>query len=161
MQIQKNQKSLLVAAAGISLMALAAGCGPEEDTASDRAALQERHKKMSQRLDRVLDRINATQVQRRRIHQIKANLINQAAPLRKERRQLARKALTEWNSPSPDRRGLHQAVDRQLELIKAFAHLAVDRAIDVHATLTPGQRTQVVDMVNQLRRMHRMWHGHY
>jgi hypothetical protein len=159
--MQKNQKKLLgVAVTGLSLMFLAGGCGPEEDTASDRAALQARQKKMSKRLDRVLDRINATQEQRRRIHAIKANLINQAAPLRKERRRLAKKALAEWNSKTPDRRGLHQAVDRQLDLIKAFAHLAVDRAIDVHATLSPSQRAQVVDLIKQVRRMHRMWHGH-
>jgi len=145
---------------GLSLVLFAAqGCGPEEDTASDQALLQERHKKMSKRLDRVLDRINATQQQRRRIHQIKANLINQVAPLRKERRAAARAALAEWNSANPDRQKLHRRVDRNLELVRAFAHLAVDRAIEVHATLTPQQRTQVVDLIKQVRKMHRMWHG--
>ena len=158
--MKKKMTYLTVGVLGLTLTLVAAqGCGPE-DAASEQKLMQERQKKLSKRLDRVLDRINATQQQRRKVHQIKANLINQAQPLRKQRRAAAKQALTEWNKATPDRRELHRTVDRNLEMVRAFAHVAVDRAIEVHGTLTPQQRAQVVELIKQVRKMHRMWHGH-
>ena len=161
MVLEKTTKPVLTLCLSLLIIAAAPGCGSDAGTvAAHRKHLQERHKKLSKRLDRVLNRIDATDAQRDKIHRIKNDLLKSAMSLHKEKHSAGKVALEQWQSASPDRQLLVREVDRQVELFRAFAHLAVDRAIEVHGTLTPEQRAEVVELIGKVRRMHRMWHGH-
>jgi protein CpxP len=143
---------------GIGALLLSA-CGHGQEESQSPGALLEHKRKVDRRVDRVLDRLNATPEQRRQVHRIKASLIKQALPLRQSRDQLHDRLRAEWASNNPDRRGIHQEVDRHLQQMRSLVHVALDRAIDLHGVLTAEQRAELLRLIDQLRQMHRMWKG--
>lgn len=151
-------KTPLFGAAAAAL--LLAACGGANDVGDSPSALLERQRQMDRRLDRVLDRLNATPDQRTRIRQLKDSLVQKALPLRRSHSKLEKELRAEWTGPGPDRRAIHAAVDRQIDQVRALAHLAVDRAVDLHAILTAEQRAELVRLIDQMHQMRRMWHGH-
>lgn len=141
---------------GMAGLLLAAACGGEDHSPLD---LMEKKQKLDRRVDRALDRIKATGDQRRRVHKLKDSLLREAMPLHKSHQALHGRLQAEWASASPDRRGLHEAVDKQLNRVKSLIHLALDRAVDLHGVLTPAQRAELTRLADQMRQMRRMWHG--
>ena len=151
-------KTPLFGAAAAAL--LLAACGGAHDVGDSPSALLEKQKQVDRRLDRVLDRLNATPDQRTRIQKLKDNLVQKALPLRRAHRKLEKQLRAEWTGPSPDRRAIHAAVDREVDRLRTLAHLAADRAVDLHAILTAEQRADLVRFIDQMHQMRRMWHGH-
>lgn len=136
----------------------AAGCGGEEPPAGETHA--RKMQRATRAVDFVLDRIDATQDQRTRVHQIKTRLGARARGLGAAHEQTRARLLAQWNSPRPDRKAVHAIVDGQIDLLRAFAHVVVDRAVDVHGLLTPEQRRQLAQMATTLRdRHHRRCRG--
>jgi len=159
---KRSKRAYLPWAAGAALLLAGLGvsaCGGDPDVGDSPSALREKKQQMDRRLDRVLDRLNATSGQRARIHQLKDEVVRKALPLRRSHRQVRDKLRAEWASPRPDRRAIHEAVDRQIDQVRALAHVAVDRAVDVHALLSAEQRAELLRLIDQLHQMRRMWHG--
>lgn len=131
---------------GLSLAVMGAtGCGG--------GARAERMEKVVQwKVDDALDELDATQAQRERVQAITKDAIAKAKPIA-EQGQAARGVLvTQWKSPAPDASAVHQLVDTQLENVRAFAHVMVDKALEVHQLLTPKQRDQVSSRLDRFEK---------
>ena len=140
-----------IVAGATVLTGFAGGChgrhgGHGRDPAAMAAAVTEH-------VDEVLDEIDATPAQRAKVHEIKDRLLASAREAH-EAHGADRQALLEaWRSPNPDRAALLARVDARIDAMRAFAHQAVDGALEVQATLTPEQREKVAKKVE--RRMGR------
>jgi periplasmic protein CpxP/Spy len=56
-----------------------------------------------------------------------------------------RAALVEqWRSERPDPAAVHALVDQMVEEFRGFAHQAADAAMELHQTLTPEQRAELL-----------------
>ncbi|MDP3501978.1 MAG: Spy/CpxP family protein refolding chaperone [Myxococcales bacterium] len=122
---------------GLSLAVMGAtGCGG--------GARAERMEKMVQwRVDDALDELDATQAQRERIQAITKDAIAKAKPIAEQGQAASAVLVTQWKSSAPDSSAVHQLVDAQLDTVRAFAHVLVDKALEVHQLLTPKQRDQI------------------
>ncbi len=122
---------------GLSLAVMGAtGCGG--------GARAERMEKMVQwRVDDALDELDATQAQRERVQAITKDAIAKAKPTAEQGQAASAVLVTQWKSSAPDSRAVHQLVDAQLDTVRAFAHVLVDKALEVHQLLTPKQRDQI------------------
>lgn len=108
---------------------------------------------VTEHVDEVLDDVEATPAQRAKVHEVKDRLLAAARQVH-EGHDADRAALLEaWRSPNPDRAALLARVDARIDAMRAFAHQAVDGALEVQATLTPEQREQLAKKVE--RRMDR------
>ncbi len=147
-----KSKLWMVLAGAVAVIALAGfgRCGgPNPHDPAQRAAF------VSDRVDDMLDDLNATDTQRQQIHAIKDRLLAQAAELHQEGEPLHGEILAQWQSATPDRTRLHALVDQRADAMRAFAHQAVDAAIEVHDILTPEQRAK---LEKKMERMHRYRH---
>jgi protein CpxP len=108
---------------------------------------------VTDRVDGALDDVDATPEQRARVHAVKDRLLASGQALRAERGADHAELLAAWRAQSPDAAALHARVDARLDALRAFAHQAVDGALEVHATLTPEQREAFAAKVE--RRMSR------
>lgn len=122
---------------GVSLAVMGAiGCGG--------GARAERMEKVVQwKVDDALDELDATQAQRERVQAITKDALAKAKPIAEQGQAASAALVTQWRSPAPDASAVHQLVDTQLETVRAFAHVLVDRGLEVHQLLTPKQRDQV------------------
>ncbi|MDP3232301.1 MAG: Spy/CpxP family protein refolding chaperone [Myxococcales bacterium] len=122
---------------GLSLAVMGAtGCGG--------GARAERMEKMVQwRVDDALDELDATQAQRERVQAITKDAIAKAKPIAEQGQAASAVLVTQWKSSAPDSSAVHQLVDAQLDTVRAFAHVLVDKALEVHQLLTPKQRDQI------------------
>ncbi len=109
---------------------------------------------VTDRVDDVLDDLNATDAQRQQIHAIKDRLLAQAAELHKDGEPLRGEVKAQWESATPDRARLHALVDQRADAMRAFAHQAVDAAIEVHDILTPEQRAKLEKKMERMHRFH-------
>jgi protein CpxP len=128
---------------GLSVAVVGAtGCG-----GGNRA---ERMEKMVQwKVDDTLDEVDATQAQRERVQAITKDAIAKAKPLAQQAQGARATLLTQWSSTAPDANAVHQVVDAQLENVRAFAHVMVDKALEVHQLLTPKQRDQLTSRMER------------
>ncbi len=108
---------------------------------------------VTEHVDEALDELDATPAQRTKIHEIKDRLLANAQATHQGHEQDHAALLAAWRSPNPDRAALLARVDARIDAMRAFAHEAVDGALEVHATLTPEQREKLATKVE--RRMGR------
>lgn len=106
---------------------------------------------VTNRVDDVLDDLDATPEQRTRIHAVKERMLAAGLELRGSHGEAHEALLGEWRSESPDAARLHALVDARVEAMRALAHQAVDAGIEVHGILTPEQR-------EKLTRKAERWH---
>jgi Spy/CpxP family protein refolding chaperone len=132
--------ALLVA--GVAFLG-ATGCGHRRP---DPARME---KLVTHRVDDALDDLKATPEQRQRISAVKDRMLAGARAMRGDHQATVKEALGLWETSSFDRARALALVDARLDAMRALAHEAVDAAAEVHATLTPEQRTEVA------RRIHR------
>ena len=147
----KKSKLWMILAGGAAVLALAGfgRCGgPSPRDPAQVAAF------VTDRVDDLLDDLNATDAQRQQIHAIKDRLLAQAMELRKEGEPLHGEVKAQWESASPDRARLHSLVDQHLDAMRAFAHQAVDAGIEVHDILTPEQRAKLEKKMERMHRFH-------
>jgi protein CpxP len=139
----------LLTLAGIAGVVALAGwggrCGHPHDPAEMAAFVRDR-------VDDVLDDLDATDAQRTQIHAIEERALAKAAALHQDREAVRTELLAQWQSPNPDRARLHALVDERFEAMKAMAHEAVDAGVDVHDVLTPEQRAKLTRKIERLHR---------
>jgi Spy/CpxP family protein refolding chaperone len=98
---------------------------------------------VTDRLDDVLDDVDASPEQRTRIHAVKERLLAAGQQAKGGHREVHEALRAEWGAEQPDAARLHALVDARAEEMKAFAHQAVDGAVEVHGILTPEQRAKI------------------
>ena len=130
------------------------GCGGPPDDAQTTAQV---HKRMERRLSKGLDMIDATEQQKARIKVMAKDLATKGHQLKAPHEQARKQLLAQWSSPNPDRKAAHRIVDKQLDLMRKFVHQVVDRVADLHAVLTPQQRKDVSDKLEQLHEKRGRW----
>lgn len=143
-------------AVAVSLsLTLLLGCGREPEPArqSEAITLDKMKQRTKAHLDRAMDRINATEVQREQIQKMVEELLAKGMTLRSTHKDARKKLLEQWDAPKADRKAVHQIVDKQLDELRTFIHLAVDRIVDLHEILTPEQRALIRQKVDQLHAM--------
>ncbi len=96
--------------------------------------------KMDKHLDHVLNKIDATDEQKREIHLIAGKIVEDARQIREQSAQERKTALDELLSDNPDREELHRWVDEKAAVWIEFGHRTLDRLVEIGAVLTPGQR---------------------
>jgi Spy/CpxP family protein refolding chaperone len=97
------------------------------------------------RVNDALDDLKATDGQRQQVLTIKDGLLQQAAPLFAERRQMHDALMEQWKSDRPDGQRVHALVDQRIDEMRALAHKAADGMLQVHDILTPEQRVQLAE----------------
>jgi periplasmic protein CpxP/Spy len=142
---------MAILAGATVLSGFAGGChghghGHGRDPAAMAAAV-------TKHVDELLDEVDATPAQRKKVHEIKDRLLASARQAHDAHDADRAALLAAWRSPNPDRAALLARVDARIDAMRAFAHQAVDGALELHATLTPEQREQVAKKVE--RRMGR------
>jgi Spy/CpxP family protein refolding chaperone len=100
----------------------------------------------SKRLDHVLDELEATPAQREQLYVIRDRLLGSAKTFFAGRDSL-HQAFVEAiaSDEKPDAAELHALVDQRFDEMRKLAHEAVDGAIEAHGILTPEQRRQVAE----------------
>jgi Spy/CpxP family protein refolding chaperone len=106
---------------------------------------------VTDRVDDLLDDVDATPDQRTRIHAVKDRLLETAQKTRAGREEAHAAIHEEWKAEQPDAARLHALVDQRIEEMRALAHQAVDGGVEVHGILTPEQR-------EKLSRKAERWH---
>lgn len=136
-------KWMLMALSVVTLGATACGGGAKAERMEQMVAL---------RVEDALDELDATPAQRERVQAITKESLANAKPV-VEQAQAGRAALvTEWKSERPDANRVHQFVDAQLDVVRAFAHGMVDKAIEVHQLLTPDQRAEITKRLERFEK---------
>jgi protein CpxP len=108
------------------------------------------------KVDDALDGIRADARQREVVHAVKDELFTAGFALRGPKETLREELVAQWRSPNPDANTAHAAVDRMLDQVRGFAHLAVDAGLKVHQVLRPEQREQLYQKLEERRsRWHR------
>jgi len=135
---------LALALAGFVLLTgFHGGCGHHPRTPAEITAAVNSH------LDGALDDLDATPAQRDQIHALVAPLLTQGLQLRADGKAAHAELLAQWQSDTPDRAKLHALVDQRADAMRAFAHAAVDAAVDAHGVLTPAQRAKVTKKIQR------------
>jgi Spy/CpxP family protein refolding chaperone len=151
-------KKIVAAVAGAALVGLGfvaltgfgGGCGahrhgPGRDPAELAAFVTDR-------VDGVLDDVDATPEQRTRIHAVKDRLLAAGQKARGGHQEVHEALRAEWSAATPDAARLHALVDARAQELKAFAHEAVDAGVEVHGILTPEQREKVAKKIDRWHR---------
>ena len=104
-------------------------------------------------INQALDDLNATEAQRTRILAVKEKISGPMHRLHGEHAEMHATFLREWKGDKMDTAQLHQLVDAKVEELRGALHGMVDGVNEIHDTLTPDQRRQVVAKVQEM-------HGH-
>lgn len=141
--------ALLVVGGAVALTGFRGGCGAHGGHPRDPAALAAF---VTDRVEDVLDDLDATPEQRTRVHAVKERLLAAGEAARAGRKEAHDALAAEWKAATPDAARLHALVDAHAEEMKALAHQAVDAGVEVHGILTPEQREKVTRKVERWHR---------
>jgi Spy/CpxP family protein refolding chaperone len=140
-------KRVALIAAGLTAFTLLSGfhggCGHRTFNA-ERA-----EKYVNMHVDDELDDLKATPTQRAAIHAQVNAVMPEAIKLREENQAAKAEAVKQLQSDKPDAAKLHALVDQRMDAVRAFAHRVVDAALSAHQTLTPEQRKQVNERIQE------------
>lgn len=135
----------LALVATVTLTGWKGGCGrPDHRDPAAVAAF------VTDRLDDLLDDVDATPDQRTRIQAIKDRVLASAGRLQGTRQATREALLAEWKAEQVDRAKVHALIDQRAEEMKAMAHEAADAAIEAHDLLTPAQREKLAKKAERL-----------
>jgi len=115
---------------------------PSEDEITER---------VHQRVEMVLDRIEATDDQRQRLAPLEDRLVEQISALRAGATEAHELAAELWLSDDPDPAQAHALVDQRLDVARDAAHELTDLVLDLHQVLTPEQRQAVLERIRERR----------
>jgi len=133
------KKAIAIGVAALAAIGLLAGFAGRMEHGDPQRAKEF----MSKRIDRMLDRINATPEQRAKINEVKDQLLQESTAMRQAQRDLKKELMAQWQNPQVDAAKVHAIVDQKVEAFRAMAQKAADAAIQVHDVLTPEQRAQL------------------
>lgn len=139
--LKKLASVLAVATLGLGALALAAFRG-HCDPAQREAAV-------TKRVEKMLDDVQATPAQRQQILAIKDKLMADGKALRASHADTRTQLLALWNADQPDPAQVHALVDGRADAMKSFADEVADAVLQVHGILTPAQRAQVGEKLQQ------------
>lgn len=139
----------LLALGLVALTGFHGGCGRHGGHGRDPAQVAAF---VTERVDDLLDDVDATPDQRSRIHAIKDRMLAAGGELRAGHAEAHQALLAEWKAETPDRARLHALVDARADALRKLAHEAVDAGADVHDVLTPAQREK---LTRKIERYHR------
>lgn len=101
------------------------------------------------RLDDALEDLDATPAQRNQLHALKDRLLAKGQALHADHDATRAELVAQWKADRPDAAKLHALVDARIDGLRAFAHEAVDGAIEAHDALTPEQRAKLTQKIEQ------------
>ena len=104
---------------------------------------------ITNRVEDLLDSVQATDAQRQQILAIKDKLVADLKNLRASHADLHKELLAQWQSDQPDAARVHAIVDERATAMKAFADEFADAMLQVHAILTPDQRAKVTAKIQR------------
>jgi hypothetical protein len=107
------------------------------------------YKYVSYRVESVLDDLDATEAQRGEVHAVKDRVYDDIKSLRNNTRKAGRTALAEFKKSDPDGKKLHSLVDARMDEMRIKMHKLVDGLMEVHGTLTPEQRGELIAMIEE------------
>lgn len=107
---------------------------------------------VNDRVDDLLDDVDATPEQRTRIHAIKERMLAAGKQAHEGREEVHATVLEAWKAETPDPAKLHALVDARAEAFRKLAHEAVDAGVEAHGVLTPAQREK---LAKKAERWHR------
>jgi Spy/CpxP family protein refolding chaperone len=102
--------------------------------------------------DWVLNKTNAADQQKQQVKAVVQSALQDLAPIREQHRQHREAFTTALTQPTVDRATLEQLRKSELELAEAASTRIVRALADVADVLTPEQRTQLMKLVEHLRR---------
>lgn len=134
-----NQKLLLGALlfTGVGTAAFASGratSGPNPERAE---------RFITWRVNEALDDLDATDEQRSRILGIKDRVVVDGKEVFKGHAETRTELRAQWAEDKPDAARVHAIIDERADAMRGFAHKFADAVLEVHAILTPEQRTKV------------------
>lgn len=113
----------------------------------------ERMERMAnERVNDVLDDLDATPAQRTRVHAMKDDLMVDGRKFHEGNKAARAELITQWDSPRMDNVRAHALVDERLDAARAMAHKLVDDMLELHTLLTPEQRAKVSEHVRERTR---------
>src|SRR5262245_60568821 len=118
---RKRTVVLSMVVLGAAVAAGSAGCGRHRAFDPARA-----DQVVSDRIDDLLDSVDATDNQRKQILGIKDRLMPEALSLGTDHARIRKELLAELESASPDRARLHATIDQRADAMRTFAHKAMD-----------------------------------
>jgi Spy/CpxP family protein refolding chaperone len=98
---------------------------------------------ITNRLDDLLDDVNATDAQRTQITAIKDKVVADGKALHADHAGTHQQLLALWQADQPDAAKVHAIVDGRADAMKKFADEVADAMIQVHGILTPEQRAKI------------------
>jgi protein CpxP len=108
---------------------------------------------VTNRVEDVLDDVDATPDQRAKILAMKDRMLDAAKAVHQDQGATHEALLDAWKSDAqPDAAKLHALVDQRADEMRKLAHEAVDAGIEVHGILTPDQRAK---LTKKIERWHR------
>jgi periplasmic protein CpxP/Spy len=146
-----TKKTIVIGAAAAALAlgaGLALAAGPR--MMMHRLGGPARSRMVSWFVSGTLDDLKATDAQRAKVLAVKDRLLAQAEKLREGHEAAHAELSTQWSSDKVDTAMLHALVDARVDELRGVLHQAVDGLAEVHDTLTPEQRRQLVSMIEEL-----------
>ena len=135
--------TLFAMTALVLLTGFYSGCSRRDRDPAEVAAWVE--ERVVSRADDILDDVDASEPQRKTVIAATQRVVREAVALRgvgNESRQLI---LGEWKAQRPDGDRMHRLIDRRIDDLRKVLHMAADAFVEVHETLTPEQRAEVLD----------------
>ncbi len=99
-----------------------------------------------------LDEIKATDAQRAKVLAVKDRMLAQVEKLHASHEATHAEIERQWAADKMDAAALHALVNSRIDELRGVLNQGVDSLIEVHDTLTPEQRTQLADLIEE-------WHG--
>jgi hypothetical protein len=127
--------------AGVVVVVAAAG------TACDRGRLRGAHVQHGHafaHVERALDTVDASDVQRARARTILSKALTDLEPWPHAMDRLRADLAAAWRSEAPDRDELHRRVDHEIEALRMLGHALVDDGLALHGVLTSEQRRRLL-----------------
>lgn len=144
-------KTILCLLVGAILGAsLLGGCHPFRNKPNEWARDPDRIERyMTERVDRMLKKVDATDEQRTKAYAIRDRLMPKLVAFAQARPNTVKEALALWDQPTLDTAKLNALVDKRSDEMKALAHELVYGAGEFHAILTTEQRRKLHDAVEE------------
>ncbi len=106
------------------------------------------------RTDDALDRLDATDEQRKQVNALKDRLFGEGKEVFIADRDSRKTLLSEWEAKQPDAARVHRVVDERFDAMRGFAHKIADAALELHRVLTPEQRAEVTTHIKERTERH-------
>ncbi len=106
------------------------------------------------RINDALDDLDATEDQREAILAATDQIIEDGMAMRSKRNEDRELVHQELEKDQPDPAVLHALIDAKFKEMRAFAHRSVDTALEAYSVLSPDQRAELMELVEEHHHHH-------